>query len=121
MAMSKMKKLSDFEGEKSIVIAAKVFDVFMGILADERNTAQKTETNPVKMFSAFMQNSPKEMKKIFAILSEEDVETYNCNGADAMLNILMLANDPVLVGLFLSQGQTGDAKSSASVSENTKE
>ena len=26
MAVSKMKKLSDFEGEKSIVIAAKVFD-----------------------------------------------------------------------------------------------
>ena len=121
MEAPKMKKLSDFKDEKGIVKAAQVFDVIMGILADERNAAQKMETNPIKMFTAFMLNSPAEMKKIFAILSDEDVNTYNCDGSQAMLNILILANDAVLVGLFLSQGQMGDAKSSVSVLENTKE
>lgn len=115
-----MRRLSDFKGEKGIEIAAEVLAVIMEILTDEKNRVQEAEQNKIKMFTSFMRNSPKEMKKIFAILSEEDAETFECNGAEALANILILANDPILVSLFTSQRQTGAAKSSGSASENTE-
>lgn len=115
-----MRKLSDFKDSKGIEIASRVLSVFMEILTDERNLAMKDESNPVKLFTAFMANSPEKMREVFAILSEEDVANYHCNGAEAMVNMLLLANDPVVLSLFTSQGQKGDAKSSGSASENTE-
>ena len=49
------------------------------------------------------------------------VEEYKCNVFTLPVKILELLNDPDLVQLFTYQGQTGDAKSSGSVSENTEE
>ena len=116
-----MKKLSDFKDEKGIEIASEVLSVIMEMLADERNRSQEKEKNRFKMFTAFMKNSPEKMKEIFAILSEKDAKSYHCDGAEAMTNIMIMANDPIMLGLFLSQSQTGDAKSSGSVSGNTEE
>ena len=116
-----MKKLSDFKDEKGIEIAAKVLSVIMDILANKKNEKQTESKTPLAMFSAFMENSPSEMKRIFAILSEDESGEYTCNGAEAMTNMLILANDPILVGLFISQSRTGGATSSGSASENTEE
>ena len=116
-----MKKLSDFNDERGIEIASEVLSVIMEMLADERNRAQNGEKNRFKMFTAIMKNSPDKMKEIFAVLSEQDSKTYHCDGAEAMTNMMILANDPIIIGLFLSQSQTGDAKSSGSVSGNTVE
>ena len=115
-----MKKLSDFKDERGIEIASEVLSVIIEMLTDERNRAQNGEKNRFKMFTAFMKNSPDKMKEIFAILSEKDAKTYHCDGAEAMTNMMVLANDPIILGLFLSQSQTGDAKSSGSVSESTE-
>ena len=115
----RMKKLSDFKGEKGIEIAADVLEVIFDILSNKKNMEQKSEENPIKMFSSFMKNSPKSMKKIFAILSEIDPSEYDCDGAEAMTNMLLLANDPVLLGLFISPGQSAEEESSGSGSENT--
>lgn len=116
-----MKKLSDFKDGKGIEIAARVLAVIMDILSDQRNLAQKGERNAVKMFSAFMENSPEKMKDIFAILSEVDPKDYHCNGAEALTNMLLLANDPVIISLFTSQSQMRDATSSGSATENAGE
>lgn len=116
-----MRKLSDFKDGKGIEIAAKVLAVIMDILSDQRNLAQKNETNAVKMFSSFMENSPEKMKEIFAILSEADPMKYHCDGAEALTNMLLLANDPVIISLFTSQSQRRDATSSGSAAESTEE
>lgn len=116
-----MRRLSDFKGDAGIVMAANVLSVIMEMLVDQRNAAQSAEKNPLKMFSAFMANSPDKMRKIFALLSEQDVAEYECDGAEAMMNMLILANDPVIVSLFISQSRKGDAKSSGSASVNTEE
>ena len=116
-----MKKLSDFEDDKGIEIAAKILEIIMVILQDDRNEEMKGEENIIKMVSTFMKNSPAEMRQIFAILSEQDPETYHCNGAEAMTNMLILINDPVVVSLFISPSQMGDATSSGSPTENTEE
>ena len=49
------------------------------------------------------------------------VEEYKCNVLTLPVKILELLNDPALIQLFAYQGQTGDAKSSGSASENTGE
>lgn len=116
-----MKKLSDFKDDKGIVIAAQVLAIIMDIFSDQKNLEQRNENNPVKMFSAFMANSPAKMQEMFAVLSECDPADYHCDGAEALTNMLLLANDPVLISLFTSQSQMRDATSSGSVSENTEE
>ena len=116
-----MKKLSDFKDERGIEIAADVLAVCMEMLTDPRNMAQKDEKSPFKMFSAFMKNSPVKMMQIFAILSEQDPASYHCDGAEAMTNILIMVNAPIIMRLFLSQRQTGDAKSSGSAMASTEE
>ena len=115
-----MKKLADFKDENAISVAANVFGVIMEILANKENAKMNGEKNPLKMFSAFMANSPAEMRKLFAILSEKDPEEYHCDGAEALTNVLILANDDLLRLLFTSQSRTGDATSSGSASENTE-
>ena len=116
-----MKKLSDFKDREGIVVASRVLAVIMDMLADKRNFAMKGEDNPIKMFTAFMENSPDKMREIFAILSEKDARDYHCDGAEAMVNMLLLANDPIVVGLFTLQSQKGDAISSGSASGSTEE
>lgn len=116
-----MKILSDFHGEQGIVVAASVLGYIMDILTNAENLAMKDEKNPIVMFTTFMKNSPKQMQKIFAVLSEKDPDDYQCDGQEAMVNMLTLANDPLLIGLFTSQSRKGDATSSGSVSGNTEE
>lgn len=118
--MKIMKKLSDFKDERGIVVASEILSIIMEILANKKNLAQ-SGNSPAVMFGEFMKNSPNEMKKIFAVLSEEDPAEYHCDGTEAIMNMMVLANDPVILSLFISQGQTGDAKASASASENTEE
>lgn len=116
----RMKQLSDFKDEKGIEIAADVLSVIRDILSDEKNREQRSEKRPAKMFSVFMKNSPEKMKEIFAILSEIEPEEYVCDGAEAMTNMLILANDPVMMTLFFSQSQSAEEKISGSGLENTE-
>lgn len=113
-----MRKLSDFKGVDGIVVGAKVLAVVMEMLADQRNMAMKDEESTVKMFTSFMANSPDKMLEIFAILSEKDPAEYECDGAEAMANMLTLANDPVMISLFTSQGRKRDATASGSAMES---
>lgn len=115
-----MKRLQDFEGNEAIITAAKVLGVIIEILKDPRNAEMKGEQNGAVMFTTFMQNSPEKMREIFAILSEKDPAEYTCNGTEAIFNMMVLANDPIIMSLFTAQSQTRDATSSGSASENTE-
>jgi hypothetical protein len=114
-----MKKLSDFKGVDGIVIGAKVLEVIMEMLQDQRNMSLKDEPSTIKMFTGIMENSPDKMMKIFAILSEKEPAEYECDGAEAMTNMLLLANDPVIISLFTSQGRKRDAIASGSATESS--
>lgn len=116
-----MKKLSDFKGVDGIVVGAKVLGVVMEMLTDQRNMAQRGEEDPIKMFTAFMQNSPGKMMEIFAILSEVEPAEYECDGAQAMTNMLVLANDSIFFNLFTLQSQKRDATASGSATESAAE
>ena len=116
-----MKKLSDFKDEKAIVVVAQLLEPIMTIVTNPEIGKLKDEHNGFKMFSGFLANSPRSMMQIFAILSEQDVETYHCDGVEATKNLMTLVSDSRLIEFFTSQGQTGDAKSSGSVAGNTVE
>ena len=115
-----MKKLSDFKDEKAIVVVAQLLEPIMTIVTNPDNGKFKDEQNGFKMFSGFLANSPKAMMQIFAILSEQDAETYHCDGVEVTKNLMTLVSDIRLIELFTSQGETGDATSSGSASENTE-
>lgn len=59
--------------------------------------------------------------QIMATMDGVPVEEYKCNVFTLPVKILELLNDPDIVQLFTYQGQTGDANSSGSASENTEE
>lgn len=115
-----MKKLSDFKGDQGIAVAAEVFGLILEIVSDPKNAAHKG-SSPFAMFTAFMKNAPDKMRQIFAVLSEKDPEKYSCDGAEAMMNMAILANDPIMVQLFISQGQRAAGKASGSASESTED
>lgn len=116
-----MKKLSDFKDEKAVVVVAQLLEPIIAIVTNPENGKFKDEQNGFKMFSGFLTNSPRAMMQIFAILSEQDVETYHCDGVEVTKNLMTLVSDSRLIELFTSQGQTGDATSSGSASENIEE
>lgn len=119
-----MKKLSDFKDEKAIVVVAQLLEPIMTIVTNPENGKFKDEQNGFKMFSGFLANSPKAMMEIFAILSEHDPnseEPYHCDGVEVTKNLMTLVSDSRLIELFTSQGQTGDATSSGSASENIED
>ena len=116
-----MKKLSDFKDEKAISVVAQLLEPIMNILTNPDNEKFKNEKNGYKMFSGFLANSPRSMMQIFAILSEQDEETYHCDGVEAVKNLFTLVADSRLIELFTSQGQMGDATSSGSASANKTE
>ena len=116
-----MKQLSEFKDNRGIEVAAEILGIILEMQQNEKNAAAHKEKTPVKMFSTLMKNSPDEMRQIFALLSEEDTADFHCNGAEALTDMLIMANDPIIVSLFMLPGQTGDATSSASHSENTED
>lgn len=116
-----MKKLSDFKDERAVAVVAQLLEPIVAIVTNPDNIKFKDEKNGFKMFSKFLENSPKAMMQIFAVLSESDGENYHCDGVEVTKNLMTLVSDRRLIELFTSQGQTGDAKSSGSASENTEE
>ena len=116
-----MKKLSDFKDEQAIVVVAQLLEPIMTILTNPENRKFKDEQSGFKMFSGFLANSPQAMMQVFAILSEKDPENYHCDAIEVTQNLMTLVSDSRLFELFTSQGQTGDATSSGSASENIEE
>lgn len=116
-----MKKLSEFKDEKAIEVISELISPIFEIFSNAKNLELKDEQSAAVMFGKFFKNSPKAMMKIFAILSEEDPETYHCNGIEVAKNLVDLVSDKDLLELFISRRQTGDATSSASVSTITED
>ena len=77
--------------------------------------------NRFKAIGLAIKNHKKAVIRIMATMDGVPVDEYKCNVYTLPVKILELLNDPDLVQLFTYQGQTWDAKSSGSASENTEE
>ena len=119
--MIEMKALSDFTGDEALAVAADVTMTICEIMQDPSMQELTDNMTVGKILGTALKSCPKEMTHIFATLSGVADKDYTCNGQEAMAALLSLAGDPLVAALFVSQVQSGDARSSVPASENIEE
>lgn len=113
-------KLSEYQGEAALDILADLIEPAGEIMADNQ-IGDVFKENRFKAIGLAIKNHKKAVMQILAAMDGVPVDEYKCNVFTLPVKILELLNDPALIQLFTYQGQTGDANSSGSVSENTEE
>ena len=113
-------KLSEYQGEEALDILAELIEPVCEIMAD-KEIGEVFKQNRFKAIGLAIKNHKKAVMQILATMDGVPVEEYKCNVFSLPVKILELLNDPDMIQLFQYQGQTGDANSSGSASENTEE
>ena len=113
-------KLSEYQGEAALDLLADLIEPAGEIMAD-KEIGDVFKKNRFKAIGLAIRNHKRSVMQIMATMDGVPVDEYKCNVLTLPVKILELLNDPALVQLFTYQGQTGDAKSSGSASENTEE
>ena len=113
-------KLSEYQGEAALDILADLIEPAGEIMSD-KEIGEVFKKNRFKAIGLAIKNHKKAVMQIMAVLDGVPVDEYKCNVFTLPAKILELLNDPDLIQLFTYQGQTGDANSSGSASENTEE
>lgn len=113
-------KLSEFEGERALDALADLLEPVGAIMTD-KDIAKLFKENRFKAIAHAIKNHKKEVISILATLDGVPVEEYKVTLVTLPIKVLNIVNDPELMALFGYQGQTGDADSSGSVSENTED
>lgn len=120
-----MRSLSDYKGEEAIEVIADLLPPIVEMCQDPDFVAMAKDDGlklkKMKLVQYILKNHAKRIIEIFAVLDREDPTEYadKVNLVTLPLKLMGLFNDPEFSELFQSQGQTGDAKSFGSVSENT--
>ena len=113
-------KLSEYQGEAALDILADLIEPAGEIMSD-KEIGNVFKKNRFKAIGMAIKNHKKAVMQIMATMDNVPVDEYKCNVFTLPVKILELLNDPSLIQLFTYQGQTGDAKSSGSASENIEE
>lgn len=108
-------RLSEFKDEKAIEVVAKLLEPISEIAANAKN-AQGKGKNVAAFASALLQNNPKEVLAMLAILDGQDPAGYHCTAASVFADVFDMLNDPELMQLFGLR--SGNTASSGSASEN---
>ena len=113
-------KLSEYQGEAALDILADLIEPAGEIMTD-KEIGEVFKKNRFNAMGLAIKNHKKAVMQIMATMDGVPVDEYKCNVFTLPVKILELLNDPDIVQLFTYQGQTGDANSSGSASENTEE
>ena len=113
-------KLSEYHGEAALDILADLIEPAGEIMSD-KEIGDVFKENRFKAIGLAIKNHKKAVMQILATMDGVPVDEYKCNVFSLPVKILELLNDPEMIQLFQYQGQTGDANSSGSASENTEE
>lgn len=92
-------KLSDFKGDEGVKVVGKILLPACYLIAN-KEVAKASKKGLAPFIAAALQNCPKEMHQIFAILNGKEPEEYEMNGATAMIDALALFDDEALLWLF---------------------
>ena len=112
--------LSEYHGEAALDILADMIEPAGEIMSD-KEIGEVFKKNRFKAIGRAIKNHKKAVWQIMATMDGVPVEEYKCNVFTLPVKILELLNDSELIRLFTYQGQTGDANSSGSASENIEE
>ena len=113
-------KLSEYQGEAALDILADLIEPAGEIMSDKQ-IGDVFKENRFKAIGLAIKNHKRAVMQILATMDGVSVDEYKCNVFTLPATILELLNDSELIQLFTYQGQTGDANSSGSASENTEE
>ena len=113
-------KLAEYQGESALDLLADMIEPAGEIMSD-KEIGDVYKENRFKAIGLAIKNHKKAVMQILATMDGVPVDEYKCNVFSLPVKILEILNDPEMIQLFQYQGQTGDAKSSGSVSENTED
>ena len=113
-------KLSEYQGEAALDILADLIEPAGEIMSD-KHLGEAFKENRFKAIGMAIKNHKKAMIQILATMDGVPVDEYKCNVFSLPVKILEILNDPEMIQLFQYQGQTGDANSSGSASENIED
>jgi hypothetical protein len=115
-----MKKLSEFRGEEALDVLADIIEPAAEIMQDKAMVTLFRSGDRAKAVSVALKNHKWSVLSIMARLDEEDIETYAPSVFALPIKLLEIFNDPELVSLFTSQGQTEAPTNSGSASASTE-
>ena len=113
-------KLSEYQGEAALDILADIIEPAGEIMSD-KEIGEVFKENRFKAIGLAIKKHKKAVMQILATMDGVPVDEYKCNVFTLPVKILELLNDPDIIQLFTYQGQTGDASSSGSASENIED
>ena len=114
-------KLSEVKGEAAIDMLADLIEPAGEIMGDPNVADAYRNKSRLAAVKVAIKNHKKAVIEILAVLDGIPVEEYDPNMFSLPVKLLEILNDKELAQLFTLQGQTGDATSSVSASENTKD
>lgn len=116
-------KLSDYKGEAALDLLADMIEPAAEIFADKNVAEGLQNGNMMAAIKCAIKNHKKSVIQLLAAIEGEDAESFAEKVTVFTLpsKLLEILNDPEMLRLFGLQGRTGDATSSGSVLENTKE
>lgn len=104
-------RLSEFRDEQGVEVVAKLLVPIAKIVSNEKNAKAQKEANEGKgsmldFVSALLQNNPRDVMDMLAILDGKDPNEYHCSAATVLVDALHMVSDPELLMLFGLQRQT---------------
>lgn len=115
-----MKKLSEFRGEEALDVLADLIEPAAEIMRDKELVELFRERNMPKAAKVALKAHKKAVLNIMARLEDEDPDTYSPSLFALPMKLLEIFNDPELVDLFTSQGQTEVQTNSGSATAITE-
>ena len=115
-------RLSDYENEEALDLLAELIDPVARIMADKKVKNMADSKKPVLLIASFiLKNHKKEAIEVVAALHRENPKTYRFTAISLLNDLVDIMNDEEVLGLFYSQGQTGERNSSGSATASTEE
>lgn len=117
-------KLSEYKGEKALDILAELIEPASEIMTDKEIVEAVSAGLPrIKIVKPMIKNHKKAVIEILAVLEGEEPGSYaeKVNLFTLPKMLLEMLNDPELMSLFISQGQTREKTSSGSAMGSIEE
>ncbi len=111
-------KLSNIKGEKALEVIADLIDPISKMVQDKGFKKIVDTGTQLDVVKYLLKNHGKEVLIVLALINEADPKTYAPSLVELPRLVLDLINDPDVMALFKSQGQSEQLASSGSVTAN---
>ena len=108
-------RLSEIRGDAALDALAELIEPAAEIMSDPLVRKAFENKATARAAAIAIKNHKRAVKTVLAVMDGEDPETYSPTMLTLPLKLIELANDPEVVSLFTSPGQSSDDLSSGSV------